>query len=49
MVRYKYVYVIVYAYGLGDGKSWTVFTKIITADTFGVMADTVAAHYNYGF
>jgi ribose transport system substrate-binding protein len=32
-----------------DGKSWTAFNKITTTDAFGVTADMVTAHYDYGF
>ncbi|MDR1248142.1 MAG: substrate-binding domain-containing protein [Treponema sp.] len=32
-----------------DGKPWTDFNKITTTDAFGVTADMVAAHYDYGF
>jgi ribose transport system substrate-binding protein len=34
---------------IAEGKSWTAFDKITTTDAFGVTADMVAAHYDYGF
>jgi ribose transport system substrate-binding protein len=32
-----------------DGKSWSSFNKITKTEAFGVTADMVAAHYDYGF
>lgn len=32
-----------------DGKPWTAFDKITKTDAFGVTADMVTAHYDYGF
>jgi ribose transport system substrate-binding protein len=32
-----------------DGKSWTSFNKITKTDAFGVTADMVPDHYDYGF
>jgi ribose transport system substrate-binding protein len=32
-----------------DGKPWTTFDKITKTDAFGVTADMVATHYDYGF
>ena len=34
---------------LVDGKAWTDFDKITKTDAFGVTADMVDAHYDYGF
>ena len=34
---------------LVDGKAWNSFPKITLTDAYGVTADMVDAHYNYGF
>lgn len=34
---------------LVDGKPWSAFEKITRTEAFGVTADMVDAHYNYGF